>query len=183
MAEDRIILVDGEDREIGSAEKTAAHRTPMLHRAFSIFLYDDTGDEPKLLLQQRAFGKYHSGGLWANTCCSHPRVSETLEEAAIRRLAEELGVEGISLTEIGSFIYMHRFQDDLYEHEFDHVFVGRWSGEVHPDPEEIHQVQWVPVSVIQKKLDDPSLAPWFPKAVSLVIHYLQTQHTTEGFKQ
>ncbi|MBQ3301101.1 MAG: isopentenyl-diphosphate Delta-isomerase, partial [Eggerthellaceae bacterium] len=138
---DRIILVDEQDREVGSEEKLTAHRTPLLHRAFSIFLYDDTGEEPRLLLQQRAYGKYHSGGLWANSCCSHPRVGEVLAEATVRRLQEELGVAGVALTEVGSFVYCHKFRDDLYEHEFDHVFVGRYAGPVKPNPEEIARVE------------------------------------------
>ncbi|MBR0373401.1 MAG: isopentenyl-diphosphate Delta-isomerase [Mogibacterium sp.] len=149
---DRIILVDEQDREVGSEEKLTAHRTPLLHRAFSIFLYDDTGEEPRLLLQQRAYGKYHSGGLWANSCCSHPRVGEVLAEATVRRLQEELGVAGVALTEVGSFVYCHKFRDDLYEHEFDHVFVGRYAGPVKPNPEEIARVEWVPVSRLRKDL-------------------------------
>ena len=197
-AQNRIILVDGQDRETGSEEKLTAHRTPMLHRAFSIFLYDDSGEEVRLLLQQRAPGKYHSGGLWANSCCSHPRVGEVLAEATVRRLKEELGVDGVPLTEVGSFVYCHKFRDDLYEHEFDHVFVGRYAGPVHPDPEEIARVEWIPVSRLRDELrsyearrtaaagkpqadydplspdtySDPVFAPWFPKAASFVLEWL-----------
>lgn len=178
--DDRIILVDGQDREIGSEEKLTAHRTPMLHRAFSIFLYDDSGEEPMILLQQRAFDKYHSGGLWANSCCSHPRVSEPLEKAAARRLEEELGVTGVPLTEIGSFVYFHRFRDDLYEYEYDHVFVGPYSGEVLPDSKEIARVRWMPVSELKEELGlcgaphpaRSQFAPWFHKAAACALDWL-----------
>ena len=178
--EDRIILVDEQDQEIGSEEKLAAHRTPMLHRAFSIFLYDDDGPETRVLLQQRALDKYHSGGLWANSCCSHPRVGEVLEEATVRRLEEELGVTGVRLREVGSFVYFHRFREDLYEFEYDHVFIGRYAGDVTPNPEEIAQVRWFTVPELQDELTEDSgrpegqkkFAPWFPMAAAYALHKL-----------
>ena len=172
--EDRIILVDPLDREIGSAEKLEAHRKPLLHRAFSIFLVDREGG--RMLLQRRAEGKYHSGGLWANSCCSHPRVGEALQPAARRRLREELGVELAGpLWEWGSFVYCHRFAPDLYEYEYDHVLVGDYRGEATPDPEEIGAVEWVTFSRLERELvEEPQkFAPWFFTAAPLVLRGLR----------
>ena len=126
----QVQLVDLFDRPCGSAEKLAAHRQPLLHRAFSVFLYH----EDALLLQQRAWQKYHCGGLWANTCCSHPQPGEALPAAAHRRLREELAID-CPLTEIGSFVYYHPFANGLYEYEYDHIFVGSWHGTAQPDPQ------------------------------------------------
>lgn len=173
--ENRIILVDEMDREVGTEEKLAAHQKPMLHRAFSVFLYDDSGDETMLLLQQRAIGKYHSGGLWANACCSHPAASETVLDAAVRRLREELGITGVCLKEIASFIYFHQFKENLFEFEYDHVLVGRYSGAIEANKEEIEQVKWVTVSELQNELSffgDTKYAPWFPMASSFVLNWL-----------
>ena len=170
------MLVDELDRETGSAEKLEAHRVPLLHRAFSVFLYDDSGEETRILLQQRAFGKYHSGGLWANACCSHPRAGEPLETAVVRRLEEELGVTGCSPEEVGSFLYFHPFAEDLCEFEYDHVFVCRYAGEVRPDPEEIAQVEWVTEKRLREELKGPErgrFAFWFPIAASYVLSWLE----------
>ena len=168
MAE-QIILVDPLDRPVGSAEKLAAHRQPLLHRAFSIFLYDGS----HLLLQQRAAHKYHSGGMWANSCCSHPRLGEGLAEAAARRLPEELGVS-CPLTEINSFVYYHQFADDLYEYEFDHIFVGPWHGAVRENPDEVAAAAWVEADELAADLLalPARYAPWFRKAAPFVLAWL-----------
>lgn len=124
MREEHVILVDRSDRPRGTMEKLEAHHTGELHRAFSVFVFTPDG---KLILQRRAAHKYHSPGLWTNTCCSHPRVGETTEEAAHRRLVEEMGFD-TPLEEIFHFIYREQV-GELIEHELDHVFIGTYAGE------------------------------------------------------
>jgi isopentenyl-diphosphate delta-isomerase len=136
---EQIILVDRNDSETGSGEKMDVHRNGQLHRAFSIFVFNSRGET---LLQQRAEGKYHSAGLWTNTCCSHPRTGESLEEAVHRRLKEEMGFD-CNLREAFSFIYRSEFGNGLTEHEFDHVFVGRFDGIPSPDKSEVSSFRWV----------------------------------------
>jgi len=174
---ENLILVDLYDREIGVTDKMAAHRRPLLHRAFSIFLYDDTEERTRLLIQKRAYHKYHSGGLWANTCCSHPRAGEDLLEAATRRLYEEMQVASPFLLEINSFIYYHQFGPELFEYEFDHVLVGRYSGSYLPNPAEVAEAMWVTEDFLSKDLlDNPAAyAPWFRSAAPMVLRWLQTQ--------
>ena len=144
---EKIILVDKKDRAIGTGEKMQVHKAGKLHRAFSIFVFNSRGE---LLLQKRASGKYHSGGLWTNTCCSHPRAGEKLEQAVHRRLKQEMGFD-CPLKEAFSFIYKVRFEDGIYEHEFDHVFVGRHEGTPAPNPEEVEG--WKRVSMKELKKD------------------------------
>lgn len=116
-----VVLVDENDHQIGTMEKQAAHIEPHLHRAFSIFIFNSKGE---LLMQQRALSKYHSPGLWTNTCCSHPRVGETLEEATARRLMEEMGMS-CEMHEVYTFIYKAPVGQGLTEHELDHVWIGQ----------------------------------------------------------
>lgn len=118
-----VILVDAQDRELGQIEKMEAHEKGLLHRAFSVFVVNDAGE---LLLQQRAWGKYHSGGLWTNTCCSHPRPGEPVAAAAERRLSEEMGMR-CELVPAFHFVYRSELDGGLIEHELDHVFMGRTS--------------------------------------------------------
>ena len=118
---EQVILVDENDRQIGLMEKQAAHIGPHLHRAFSVFIFNSKGE---LLMQQRALSKYHSPGLWTNTCCSHPRDGETLAEATSRRLMEEMGMT-CEMHEVYTFIYKAPVGQGLTEHEFDHVWIGR----------------------------------------------------------
>ena len=117
---EKVILVDKNDKEFGSMEKQEAHVKGLLHRAFSVFIFNDKNE---LLLQRRAVKKYHSGGLWTNTCCSHPRQNETTLDAAKRRLVEEMGMR-CDLKKQFDFIYKAKLDNNLYEHEFDHVFFG-----------------------------------------------------------
>ncbi|HSU49504.1 MAG TPA: isopentenyl-diphosphate Delta-isomerase, partial [Segetibacter sp.] len=121
---EEVILVNELDEQIGKMEKMEAHSKGLLHRAFSVFIFNDQGE---MLLQQRAVSKYHSGGLWTNACCSHPRPEEATEDAALRRLQEELGFT-VSLAKIFDFRYNASFTNGLTEHEFDHVFVGTYNG-------------------------------------------------------
>jgi isopentenyl-diphosphate delta-isomerase len=163
-AGDELVLVDVLDRPTGTASKEETHRLGLLHRAFSVFLV--RGDE--VLLQRRAPGKYHSGGLWTNSCCSHPRVGEDLASAVGRRLFDELGVVGCDCREVGSFVYRHQFADDLFEYEYDHVFLGEWHGGVIPDPDEAMDVRWVPIPEAMRLLqEEPAIFTcWFPSAAS-----------------
>ena len=165
MPEDDLILVDPDDREIGRGEKLDVHRRGLLHRAFSVFLFD--GDS--LLIQRRAAGKYHSAGLWANTCCSHPRAGQGLAEAATIRLKEECGIEGVSLRETGSFLYRAVFPNGLTEYEYDHVFVGEYGGEFDPDPEEISELRYIPLHELKRDLMEhpEGYAAWFFTALGI----------------
>ncbi|MBE6029168.1 MAG: isopentenyl-diphosphate Delta-isomerase [Clostridiales bacterium] len=183
--EDKLILVDEQDRETGRAGKMEAHEKGLLHRAFSIFIFRrallDNPDgtrtfHDQLLIQQRAEGKYHSAGLWANSCCSHPREGENLEEAAARRLPEETGftVEDLEspLEEKGAFLYKADFDNGLTEHEFDHVFVGQLKGDrldkaPSPNPEEASQMMFLDVDEIMiDVLKNPGkYAAWFLPAL------------------
>ena len=148
--EERVILVDTNDRQIGTAEKLAAHQLGQLHRAFSIFILNAQG---QLLLQKRAQHKYHSGGLWTNTCCSHPRPDESLAIATQRRLLEEMGMT-CELTELFSFIYRAELDQGLTEYEFDHVFLGYSDRPPVLNPEEAEDWQWIDLQKLQADIRD-----------------------------
>ena len=137
--QENVILVDLHDHEIGTKKKLKAHLDGDLHRALSVFLFNGKG---QWLLQKRALGKYHSSGLWTNTCCSHPRPSESALDAAQRRLKEEMGITS-ELTPLFTFIYRAELDSNLIEHEFDHVFVGRFNGDPLPNPEEVADWKWI----------------------------------------
>ncbi|MBK9274434.1 MAG: isopentenyl-diphosphate Delta-isomerase [Flavobacteriales bacterium] len=130
---DQVVLVDRHDAPIGTRDKLEVHRTGELHRAFSVFVFDA---EDRLILQQRALDKYHSGGLWTNTCCSHPRPGETVGEAAERRLREEMGIHCQALEHQFTFIYRAEMGNGLVEHELDHVLFARYTGDVRPNDRE-----------------------------------------------
>lgn len=132
--EEQLILVDERDSEVGTISKMAAHREGLLHRAFSVFVFNSSN---KLLLQRRSLDKYHSAGLWSNTCCSHPRPGETIEAAAKRRLFEEMGLS-CELREVFSFIYHVKMENGLTEYEFDHVFAGYSDSIPEPDSDEVN---------------------------------------------
>lgn len=170
-----LILVDENDRETGTMEKLQAHREARLHRAFSVFLTD--GD--RMLLQKRADGKYHSGGLWANACCSHPRAGQSLAEACRQRLMLELGIPEDRLPELQelfSFTYCSPYENGLTEHEFDHVFLGTYpeDGPLSPDPEELSALRWVPLQDLSRELQtQPELfATWFRLCAPRVLEIL-----------
>ena len=169
--EDMLILVDGLDREIGVATKEQTHIEGRLHRAFSVVLVRDGEAGRELLLAQRAAGKYHSAGLWANSCCSHPRVGEKTMDAAYRRVREELGCEAVELREICAFAYRAEFESGLCEHEYDHVFVGRCEGEPDPDPAEVGGVRWVGVDALASELAEAPerFAPWAPMVLTMAM--------------
>lgn len=132
---EKVILVDKNDNELGTMEKQEAHVKGLLHRAFSVFIFNDKNE---LLLQRRAVNKYHSGGLWTNTCCSHPRQNEKTEDAAKRRLLEEMGLRS-TLKKQFDFVYKAKLDNNLYEHEFDHVFFGFTNDLPIINPEEVEE--------------------------------------------
>jgi len=146
--EDQVTLVDENDIEVGVEEKMAAHRSGKLHRAVSVFIFDSGG---RLLLQKRAAAKYHSGGLWSNTCCGHPRPNENRRDAARRRLKEEMGID-CELAEMFSFVYRAALPNGLIEHEYDYVFFGNYDGEPAPNPEEAEDWKWVEMERLKADL-------------------------------
>ena len=145
---EQVILVDEQNREVGADEKLRAHQRGAPHRAFSVFVFDRRG---RLLMQRRAAGKYHSAGLWSNTACGHPRPGETTGEAARRRLREEMGFD-CELREAFEFIYRAELDGALVEHEYDHVFVGEYSGQPAPDPSEVEAWRWVSLGELRRDL-------------------------------
>ncbi len=138
-SEDLVVLVNDLDQEVGTMDKLAAHTSGIMHRAFSVFIFNSAG---RLLLQRRASGKYHSAGLWTNSCCSHPRPGEQLEAAVARRVTEELGITCMVNHEF-SFIYKAAVGNGLHEHELDHVFFGTYDGPVFPDSDEVSDIRWM----------------------------------------
>ncbi|MEI6087301.1 MAG: isopentenyl-diphosphate Delta-isomerase [Bacteroidota bacterium] len=156
---EQVVLVNDRDEELGVMEKMEAHEKALLHRAFSVFVFNQSGE---LLLQQRALDKYHSGGLWTNTCCSHPRPNETVSAAASRRLREEMGFE-VPLEKIFDFVYQASFDNGLTEHEFDHVFVGYYDGPMDVNPVEVNDYVFRSMESIQHSLEshDGLFTAWF----------------------
>ena len=139
MSEEKVILVDKNDNQVGLMPKLEAHEKGVLHRAFSIFIFNS---KYELLLQKRASSKYHSGGLWTNTCCSHPREGEDTLDAANRRLDEEMGIK-TSLRKVYDFIYKAELDNQLTEHEFDHVFYGVCDNDPILNKDEAEDFKWV----------------------------------------
>ena len=162
-----VILVDEQDNELGTMEKMEAHEKGLLHRAFSVFLFNDEGE---ILLQQRAFSKYHSGGLWTNACCSHPRSGESTLDAAHRRMKEELGMD-CDITEQFSFIYNKKLDKGLTEHELDHVFMGKFNGEFELNPEEVNTVKYISTDelLLQIKNHPENYTEWFKICLNEVL--------------
>lgn len=157
--EERVVLVDENDGEVGTLEKQRAHAEGRLHRALSVFLFNSRGE---MLLQRRAAAKYHSGGLWTNTCCSHPRPGEAVDQAARRRLREEMGID-CPLEPAFEFTYRAQVGPGLVEHEYDHVFLGRYDGEPAPSGDEVEAWRWVPVDALAEEVAaaPERFTPWF----------------------
>ena len=166
-----VVLVDNQDHQVGIMKKLAAHVVPRLHRAFSIFLFNSKGE---LLLQQRAFSKYHSPGLWTNTCCSHPRDGETLEQATARRLQEEMGMS-CEMHEVFTFIYKAPVGLGLTEHEYDHVWFGVTDETPHINRDEVESWKYMSVDDIAKdmKLHPEEYTEWFKISFDEVIKHIQ----------
>lgn len=168
---EQVILVDENDQQIGLMEKMAAHEQALLHRAFSVFIFNSEG---KMLLQQRAFTKYHSGGLWTNACCSHPRSNENVIDAARRRLHEEMGFV-TPIQAAFQFTYKAVFDNGLTEHEFDHVFTGTYDGEININPDEVENYGYGLIEDIELDIQqNPSIyTEWFKIAFPKVKNWLQ----------
>lgn len=164
MIKEEVILVDEQDHVTGSMEKLEAHQKGMLHRAFSVFIFDEQNN---MLLQQRALSKYHSAGLWTNACCSHPRPGEETLAAAKRRLNEEMGLT-TELIYKGNFTYRSEFENGLTEHEFDHVYTGTSIYEPVINEDEVESYRWLPVSDIKKdiELSPGKYTTWFKLALN-----------------
>ena len=165
-----LIMVDIFDNPIGFVSKEEAHKKGVLHRAFSVFIYHGN----KILLQKRAKGKYHSGGLLTNTCCSHPR-SEDITEEAQKRLFEETGIKCNSLHEIFSFNYFTKFNSNLFEYEIDHVFIGDYEGDFLPNKDEVEELKWITFDELKNEVlfHPQKFTTWFLIALPKVLEYIQ----------
>ncbi|MBL7935225.1 MAG: isopentenyl-diphosphate Delta-isomerase [Bacteroidia bacterium] len=166
MTKEFVILVDEQDNDIGVMEKLEAHQKGLLHRAFSVFIFND---KEELLLQQRAFSKYHSGGLWTNSCCSHPRPNETIKDAANRRLFEEMGMS-CDLKIKTNFIYKTPFENGLTEHELDYVLIGNTNQNPIINKEEVENYKWISIADIKKDIisNPHQYTSWFKIALEKV---------------
>ncbi len=165
--DDTVILIDKNDKEIGFGKKIEVHKKNKLHRAFSIFVFNSKGE---LLLQQRAKSKYHSGGLWTNTCCSHPRPGESIEKAAHRRLKEEMGFD-CEVKELFGFYYNGKLDNDFFEHEYDHVLIGNFDGEPEPNPGEVDGWKWIGLEELRKDIqkNPDNYTYWLKVSIDRVI--------------
>lgn len=160
---EKVVLVDKNDKKLGAMEKIEAHKRGLLHRAFSVLIFNNKGE---LLIQKRAKGKYHCEGLWTNTVCSHPRPGESYEDGAHRRLREETGLD-CPLIKKYCFIYKKKFDNGLTEHEYDWVFTGYYNGEVNPDSKEIDEIRWISVGDLIKEIQKTpnDFTEWFKQIV------------------
>lgn len=159
MNTEEIVLINSNDEAIGSMEKLQVHREGLLHRAFSVLILNEVGD---MLIQRRAFEKYHSGGAWSNACCGHPRPGESTQAAAERRLQEEMGFS-VPLKKLYHFTYKADLGNGLTEHEFDHVFLGVYNNAPSPNPNEVAEWRYVPIEQLQQelKLQTEAFSFWF----------------------
>ena len=171
MSEDKVILVDKNDNQVGLMPKLEAHEKGVLHRAFSIFIFNS---KYELLLQKRASSKYHSGGLWTNTCCSHPREGEDTLDAANRRLDEEMGIK-TSLRKVYDFIYKAELDNQLTEHEFDHVFYGVCDRDPKLNKDEAEDFKWIDMETLNNDIikNEDNYTVWFKIAFEYFYNYLK----------
>lgn len=176
---DLLVLVDLDNKEIGYETKEQVHKEGYLHKAFSVFLYK--GKE--ILLQKRNEEKYHSGGLWTNSCCSHPRCNESLEGAIQRRLNEELGIEAKVLVEcLGEILYYQKFNDSVTEYERDAIYIGEYSGDIVYAIEEVSDVKWVDIDELKEDMvkNPDKYTCWFIIAFPMVVDYLNKKVYKNG---
>ena len=166
----QVILVNEQDEVVGSMDKMEAHKQAKLHRAFSIFVFNSIGE---MLLQQRANGKYHSGGLWTNACCSHPSPGEETPSSASRRLEEEMGFN-TPLVKIFDFTYRAVLDNGLVEHEYDHVYLGIYNGEIYPNPDEVKDYRYMAMDEVKEWLhkEPDQFTAWFHIAFPLLEKWL-----------
>ncbi|WP_199141635.1 isopentenyl-diphosphate Delta-isomerase [Pedobacter sp. ASV12] len=167
----KVVLVNKDDNPIGEAEKIEAHRQGLLHRAFSVFIFNE---RRQMLLQQRASDKYHGAGLWTNACCSHPQLHEDIRESASERLSYEMGLS-CSIKKLFSFIYHAPVENGLIEHEYDHVFYGFTSSRPVPNPNEVQDYKWMETDMIATDIrDNPAnYTYWFRSAFHRVVAYVE----------
>jgi|TARA_Y100000813_G_scaffold117603_1_gene84351 isopentenyl-diphosphate delta-isomerase len=168
---ENVILVDEKDNQVGLMPKLEAHQKGLLHRAFSVFIFNS---DYKLLLQKRASSKYHSGGLWTNTCCSHPRDGEDIIDAANRRLNEEMGIK-TSLRKVFDFIYTAELDNNLIENEFDHVFYGVYDIDPIINKDEAEDFKWVDMETLKNDIENnkDQYTVWFKIAFDYFYNYLK----------
>lgn len=171
MNKEIVILVDEKDQEIGQLEKIEAHKKGLLHRAISVFIVDIYGN---WLIQQRSNKKYHSKGLWTNACCTHPRPNETAEQAAKRRLMEEVGIK-CDLKPLFTFIYNEKVGDDLIENEYDHVFLGICSQTPNINKDEVNDYKMIDFQTLDAdvSVNPDKFTVWFKKLYSTVQPYIK----------
>lgn len=168
-----VILVNDNDEPVGVMEKMEAHEKGLLHRAFSVFIFNRNGE---MLLQQRAADKYHSPGLWTNACCSHPMPGEETIDAAHRRLLEEMGFD-TALKSAFDFTYKTAFDNGLTEHELDHVFIGSYDGEIFPNDEEVKDFSFMKIETIRESImrHEQIYTSWFKIAFPKIEEYLNNE--------
>ena len=179
LLNNHVILVDEWDNELGTMDKLAAHQPPVLHRAFSVFIFNEQNE---MLLQQRAAGKYHSAGLWTNACCSHPLPGETTEAAAVRRLQEEMGFK-TGIEKIFAFTYKAEFENGLGEHEYDHVFAGTYNGAIEPNPEEVAAYRYLSMNEIAEAIHTrpEEYTVWFQLAFPRIRNWMEERTVHNDF--
>jgi farnesyl-diphosphate farnesyltransferase len=177
---EEVVLVNEKDEVVGVEEKIKTHQLGVLHRAFSIFIFNSEG---LLLLQKRTRTKYHSKGLWSNTCCGHPRLNETTQQASRRRLREEMGFD-CKMKEVFQFVYRAKLDGGLIEHEYDHVFVGEFEGDPLPDKNEVDDWKWINLAALNLDLqNNPEIYTcWFKIALDRLLYKLEIEdvHLLKG---
>ena len=158
--EEQVVLISENDEVLGLMDKMQAHENGLLHRAFSVFLFNEKGE---VLLQKRAAEKYHSPNQWTNAVCSHPREGETYLEGAQRRLKEELGIEAMELTPKFHFIYKADVGGNLWEHELDHVFTGNYDGNFSLNDEEVSEIRYITMEALDAEMESnpENFTEWF----------------------
>ncbi len=181
VQENMLVLVNENDEPLGLMEKMEVHRKALLHRAFSVFIFNSEGE---MLLQRRAFEKYHSGGLWTNACCSHPYPDESPVAAATRRMKEELGFE-TEVVPAFHFIYKAALDNELTEHEFDHVLVGTHDGAVFPNRDEVVDFRYIGMEALKTSLENQpdQYTAWFKIAFPLLEAYLERNNGADHESQ
>ena len=174
MSKEKVILVDENDTQVGLMPKLEAHQKGLLHRAFSVFIFNSNY---QLLLQKRAVSKYHSGGLWTNTCCSHPREGEETINAANRRLIEEMGIK-TNIRKVFDFIYKAKLDNELTENEFDHVFYGLYNEDPIINTEEADDFKWMDMETLNNDIavNGQNYTVWFKIAFDYFYKYLNNDN-------